>query len=144
MAQREAPAPPRRENAFAEPRNGAMTRETFMMLHGIWRQIVAGHVIVPCTLVTVSNLITLKPKMHEEGAAAYGDFMTFAGMADASTTAAVTANVATASGKALATVKVYKDGGATQAGNGDILANRLYLFIYNSSLDGGAGGLVLK
>lgn len=143
MPQREPPSPPRRQTPFIDPRSGELTTHGLQMLDELWRQIAAGHVIIPCQATTAANVITLAPKMHEEGARAYGDHMTFAAVADATTTGAVTAMVASPS-RTLSTIKVYKDGGSTQAGNNDIILNRLYLFIYNSALDSAAGGFVLK
>lgn len=144
MADTKAPNPPRLDQNVIDPRTGGFTQQGYMMMQGIWRQIAAGFVIVPCTASTTANLITLTPKLHEEGAAAYGDYMTFAFVADASVSGVTTAKVQTRAAKALATIKVYASGGSAQATTGDIVATRLYLAIYNSALDGGAGGLVIK
>jgi hypothetical protein len=143
MAQNEAPSAPQREFQFVDLQTGRLTQYGVSILDEYWRQIAAGFTTVPCVSSTAANLITLKPRLHEEGSRTYGAGMTFTAIADASTTGPVTALVKSGT-KALSTVKVYKDGGATQAGNGDIVAGRLYQFIYEPSLDTGAGGLVLK
>lgn len=145
MPQIEAPSPPRQDDIFVDVKTGRLTPRGMAIVDEIWRQIAAGHVNIPCTITSAANVYTLVPRMHEEGARAYGNHMVFVGPADAGSTAAVTAKVQSASGtKILSTVKVYINGGSTQAGNLDITAGRLYLWIYSSALDAGAGGLVLK
>lgn len=147
MPQIEAPAPPRGNDQFVD-RNGLLTERGRGVLDGLWRQLVAGHVNIPVAITNSGNVFTLVPKMHEEGAQAYGNYMVFVGVASAGSTGAVTAKLQTRSGanggKVLSTIKVYKDGGSTQAGNLDIVSGRLYLWIYRSDLDSGVGGFVLK
>lgn len=138
MALGQAPSSPQLFGALVG-RDGRLTQEGLLMLEGIWRQVVAGFVIVPCQCVSTGNALELTPIMHREGEATYANHMPFSAVADATTAGSVTASVG-----ALPVVKVYKDGGSTQAGAGDIVSGRLYLFIYNSALDGGNGGLVLK
>lgn len=118
--------------------DGDLAESAEVTLEDLWRKVVAGHVNVP-VVITGTNVLTLTALRHEEGTRDLDDYMVFIGVAEMDSTGAVTAIV----GENPA-IKVYKDGGATQAGSGDVLANRLYLFIYNSALDGGAGGLVLK
>jgi len=142
MAQGEAPNIPRGNTQFVD-KDGMLTPEGLLLLEQYWRQIAAGFVTVPC-VASGANLITLTPTLHREGARTYADHMVFAAVAAATSTDAVTAKVADAAGNALATLKVYVDGGATQAGTGDVVADRLYFFVYAAALDGGAGGLVLK
>ena len=138
MASKKPPSSPQLFGSLVD-REGRLTTEGLLFMEGIWRQIVAGYVIVPCNVASASNVLTLTPTLNKEGAATYGDHMTFSGVADATSTGSVTARVGE-----LPTLKVYKDGGSTQAGSGDIVSGRLYLFIYNSALDSGNGGLVLK
>jgi hypothetical protein len=52
-------------------------------------------------------------------------------------TGACTLNVNTIGAK-----KIFKDQ-ATQAGSGDLVANQIYLMIYDTALDGGAGGFLV-
>lgn len=144
MAQPRAPTAPRNELRFVD-RNGILTPEGFSILNQMWRQIVAGHVIIPVDITFSSNLYTLVPKLHEEGAQNYGDHMAFFGKAPAASTGSVTAKVQSASGlKVLPTLKVYKTNGTAQAGNTDIPINTYWLWIYVAALDGGNGGFVLK
>lgn len=137
MALDRAPANPRMPGAFVN-RDGTLSRDGLSVLDETWRQVVAGFVTVPCQASTSSNAITLTPVLHREGGATYADHMVFAFVADATTSGAVTAGIGT-----LAKKKVYRNGGATQAGSGDIIANRTYLVVYNAALDTAAGGLVL-
>jgi len=144
MAQPKAPTAPRNDSLFVD-RQGRLSEEGYSILNQLWKQVAAGHVIVPVDISFAANVYTLVPKLHEEGAQAYGDHMAFFGMAPAASTGSVTAKVQTASGqKILGTIKVYKTNGTAQAGNTDIALDAYYLWIYASALDGGAGGFVLK
>lgn len=132
----------RHETAFIDPRSGRLSDHGKMFLEQMWRQLSAGFPIVPVT-ITGTNDLTLTPTLGGEGAASYGNYMAWVGVAANTSTGAVTGHVASDS-KTLATVKIYKTAGAAQAGAGDLVAGSLYLFIYNSALDTSAGGLVLK
>lgn len=136
MAQEQAPNSPRLPVKFTTV-GGSLSAEGLEVLEQMWRQIVAGFVVVPCE-ASGTNALALTPVMHEEGARTVADHMAFAFVAAATSTAAVTAAVGD-----LPALKVYKDGGETQAGQDDIVADRLYLAIYNAALDSGNGGLVL-
>jgi hypothetical protein len=144
MAQNQAPSRARENLPFVDPRTGNLSSSGALFLEELWRQVVAGFVTVPCVVTNVGNFYTLKTRLHKEGATSYGDHMIFSGVASAGSTGDVTACVSDAEGNALETVKVFKDGGSTLAGNADIVSGRLYLWCYLASLDGGAGGLVLK
>lgn len=120
------------------------SQDAAIVFEELWRQVVGGFVVVPTVITNTSNFYTLKARLHREGARSYGDGMIWSGVASANSTGDVTACVSTAEGEALPTVKVYKDGGSTQATAGDIVANRFYLWCYVGALDGGNGGLVLK
>jgi hypothetical protein len=99
--------------------------------------------IIPCSASTTSNFITLQPNENAPLLEGYrfGDIYLF--VADASSTGSVTATVVPKSGT-LATLKVYINGGASQAGNGDITAGRVYMGVYVYSLDSNAGGIVIR
>lgn len=144
MAQNEAPTRPRQGLQLVEAGTGRITQEGLLLLEPLWRQVVAGFVIVPVQITqTDVNELQMAPLLHQEGAEAYGTGMAFWGMAVAGCTGAVTARVQSRA-KALPAKKVYVADGATQAGAGDIAANRCYLFMYHGDLDGGGGGFVLK
>lgn len=122
--------------------DGNPTRLFGIAYEELWRQVVAGFVIVPCIASTAANLITLTPRLHQEGAASFGTMMTFGFVADATTSGSVTAAITSDTGS-IGPLKVYKDVGTLQAGSGDIKSGGLYFVVYNAALDSGAGGLVL-
>ena len=105
--------------------------------------------IIPCSCVSSSNFLTLTPNGHgdEDGEGPliegyrFGDIYLF--VADASSTASVTATVVPKTGT-LATLKVYIASGATQAGNGNITSGNVYLGVYAYNLDSNAGGIVIR
>lgn len=92
---------------------------------------------------TGTDLITLTPIEPTPLIEGYRDYDFFIAVALNTSAGAVTATVVPSFGT-LATLKVYINGGSTQAGVGDIVAGRLYVFIYADHLDGSAGGLVAK
>lgn len=141
MPQTSAPSQPKEQFKFINLDTGRLTDYGVKTLEAIWNQIAAGPGIISCNAVTTGNVIALTPRMHREGARAYGQHFVWAFTADATTSAAVTAFV-TDGTDALATIKVYITNGASQAGLNDITATRSYLFLYNSAFDGGAGGFV--
>ena len=141
MAQTTAPSPFQVTWPFVDSNTFGLTEEGFNHLYELWRQVVAGFVNVPCNITQASiNVIQLDPVLNIEGANAYGNGMIFSGKIVTTTTGAVTGRV----GKKLSTVKFFKNNGLTQAGIGDLIAGGLYLFIYEKSLNAGAGGLVIK
>jgi hypothetical protein len=144
MAVDRAPVRPNRSlSQFIDPRTGNLSDTGLQLLESMWRQIAAGQVVVPVEITQDSaNILVMTPELHEEGAASYGNGMSWFGKAVVASTGSVTAYVTTPSGRALPAVKVYKSNGAAQAGAGDIALNGLYLFVYHADLDGGAGGLV--
>jgi hypothetical protein len=103
----------------------------------------AGNRIIPCN-ASGTNDITLTVLNASPQLPGYRDFEVFAFVAANNSTGSVTGHVVTAQGIALATIKFYKTNGAAQAGAGDVVANSLYLGVFNDALDGGNGGLVLK
>lgn len=145
MSQNVSPNRPQDKYQFVSLDTGKLTQYGLQTLEQMWNQLGATFGIVPCTAVTTSNVIALTPRLNAEGGRDYGNHMAFSFVADATTSASVTAFVnGIDASKPLATIKVYISGGATQAGNNDIIANRLYLFLYNSALDSSNGGFVVK
>jgi hypothetical protein len=138
MAQKESPDVPRSDIQITDPRTGRLTNAGVHFLDQIWRQVCAGFVSVPC-VATGTDAITLTPSMHKEGGNVYADHEIYTAVAAATSTAAVTARVGT-----LAFIKVYINGGSAQAGVGDIVLGRFYLFCYVQALDAGNGGFVIK
>lgn len=143
MAQVQAPDVFRQGNQIVDPRTGMPTSAFADYLNQLWNQLAAGLPPVPCLVEISANLITLTPKLHENGGQAYLDNLIFMDRANGGSTAAVTARVKSPTGY-LATVNVYLANGVTQAGNLDVAANAFYFFCFVQALNGGAGGLILK
>ncbi len=142
MAQTEAPSQPQRDFQFVDD-VGRLTQYGISFLTSLWRQVNDGRTIIPCAAGMAANVITLTPDLSDEGASTYADCLTFAALMLSTSTGNVTAKVASGT-KTLDTVKVLKSDGAAQAAAGDVVSGNLYLFVYHSSLDGGAGAFVLK
>ena len=98
---------------------------------------------IPCNASTASNLITLTLLPSQPQVNQYADFDQYGFIADVTSTGSVTAKVVTAQGT-LATLNVYKTNGAAQAGTGDVVSGSQYFLAYVDSLNGGAGGFVLR
>lgn len=129
-------------SAFVDLETGALSTHGLLLLSE-WRDFLVGiNRIIPCN-ASGTNVITLTPLTAAPLIEKYVDHETYRFVALNSTTNSVTATVVPRKGT-LSTLKVYIDGGSTQAGNGDITAGRLYDAIYNSALDTAAGGFVLK
>lgn len=143
MALPQAPSSPRQEFEFVSRDTFGLTQYGLTFLEDLWRQIAAGFVIVPCGASMASNVITLTPLLHDEGARSYATGMTFQFKAPATSSGTVTA-LLSGSDRDLTTVKVYASPGTTQANSGDIVSGGIYLLIYDETLDSGNGGFVLK
>lgn len=137
MARDQSPIGPI-ESVQPVDKDGRFTKAGLEVLRQLWRQVVAGFVIVPC-VASGKNTITLTPRLHKEGAESLGDGMTFA-FAAAQTS---DGNVSIVLGD-LGTYNAYKSNGATRAAAGDTVAASIYLAVYWSALNAGAGGFVLK
>lgn len=131
------------KQAIIDPRTGLPTPYFLTFMAKLRAVGLGANRIIPCN-ATGTNVITLTPLYPVapliEG---YRDFDRFTFVAANTSTGSITATVVPERG-ALATLKVYKDGGSTQAGSGDVVAGRIYDAVFNDALDGGAGGLVLK
>lgn len=143
MPQNVAPGQPKEAFKWINLDTGKPTPYAIQMLEQIWNQIAAGPGIISCDAVTTLNVISLRPRMHREGARTYGQHFVWAFTADVTTTGSVTAFL-TDGADPLDTIKVYKTNGAAQAGNNDIIIGSTYLLVYDTALDGNNGGLVLK
>lgn len=108
-----------------------------------WRDFISGMSrVFPCT-ATGTNVISLTPVTTSPVPDDYHNFDIFAAKAVNTSSGAVTGTVVPRKGS-LATLKVYKSNGATQAGVGDIVSGSVYLFVFADHLDSGAGGLIAK
>ena len=138
MAQDKAPNRLRRDEPLVDPRTGLLTTVGFSVIDQLWRQVAAGFVTVPCT-ATGTNAIVLTPTLHKEGGLVLGNHMGFSFEAVATSSGLVTVKLADQ-----IALKAYITNGATQANTGDVVDGSLYLALYLSTLDGGAGGFVIK
>lgn len=138
MAQTTAPNHPHGRAGFVNPETGALTQYGLSFLQQLWRQVAPGFTVIPCT-ASGTDQITLTPDLHEEGAETYANGLIFVAAAAATSTAAVTARAGE-----LDYLPVYIGDGASQAGAGDVVLNRVLLWVYHSTLNGGNGGFVLK
>lgn len=131
-------------------KDGTLTNPGMNLLQQIWGQIVNTNQMTPCTVESSSNLYALTTFSAPVAANVlkYSDYAIFSFVADATSTGDVTVAimVPAADGTyiSLGTKNVYKDGGASVASTGDVVEDSLYMLIYNSALDSGNGGFVLK
>lgn len=132
---------PQQRNQFVDD-TGLLTNNGWQTLQGMFGFINGTNRTVPCN-ASGTNIITLTMLDVSPLVQGYYDFDTYRAVAANTTTGTVTALVATPQGN-LGTIKVFKSNGATQATTGDIVSGLLYDFTYVDSLDGGAGGFVLR
>ena len=128
--------------------SGQATPEALLQHNNLRNYVQGGGRIFAC-VAAGTNLITLTPNGHgaEDGISplledyVFGDGFLF--WAAATSTGSVTATVVPKTGT-LATLKVYKSNGATQAAANDVVLNSVYFLFYAPHLNANAGGLVLK
>jgi len=135
--------PPNANVPAVDPRSGLYTMDELLRQQKVRNYVVGGGRIIPCSCVSLANVLTLTPNDASPLLEGYrfGDMYLF--VADVGSTGAVTGTVVPATGS-LATLKFYIDGGASQAGNGDITAGNVYLGVYVYSLDANAGGIAIR
>lgn len=122
---------------------GLLTNNGWQTLQGMFGFINGTNRIIPCN-ASGTNVITLTMLDTSPLVQGYYDFDTYRAVAANTTTGSVTALVTTSQDNSLATIKVFKANGASQAGAGDITSGLLYDFTYVGSLDSGNGGFVLR
>jgi len=127
---------------IVDPRTGLPTIDFLAQLQQVREYVNGTSRIIPCS-ASGTNLITLTPNDAAPLIERYNDFDGFAFVAAESSTGAVTATVVPKKGT-LGALKVYVANGSAQAGNADITAGLFYIAFFVDSLDGGAGGFVLK
>lgn len=133
---------------FIDPKSGSPTIEALQQQDSVRNYVNGGGRLFAC-VASGTNVITLTPNGHgdEDGVSPllegyrFGD--AFLLWAANTSTGSVTATVVPKSGT-LATLKVYIDNGASQAGAGHISQNLVYSFIYAPHLDSNAGGFVVS
>ncbi len=112
------------------------TAPTMSELDGTFNA-VAALGIVPCT-ASGTNIITLTPNANTPTISAYANYLQFSFVVVNTTTGAVTLKVGS-----LAALNVYLPDGTTQAANGTLQINFLYVVAFNSALNSGGGGFVI-
>lgn len=132
---------PAQRSQFVDDGN-ILTNNGWQVLAGMFNFINGTNRIIPCNAAG-TNAITLTMLAVAPLVQGYFDFDTYRVVAAATSTGLVTASVVMPQG-ALATIKVFKTNGSAQATTGDITIGLLYDFTYVDSLDGGAGGFVLR
>ena len=133
---------PNSQVPIVDPETGLLTQHGLLLFSQWHASMVGMGRLIPCE-ATGTNVLTLTPHTASPLLEKYvfGDVFVF--IAANTSTGAVTGTVVPKTG-ALATLKVYITGGATQAGSGDVTANRVYMLLYAAHLDSNVGGLVLK
>ena len=99
---------------------------------------VASLSAIPCTAAS-NNAISLTGLANSPTLTSYSRYVMFRFIAAATSTGLVTINY-----QGIGALNVYKADGATQVGANDILVGQLYLAIYDSALNAGAGGFYLE
>lgn len=130
------------EVPVVDPETGKLTEYGVQVFNQWYNYINGSNRIIPCN-ASGQNVITLTPLTASPVIDKYNDYEVFSFVAVDTSTGSVTATVVPRKGT-LATLKVYKSNGASQAGSSDVASGSLYLAIYNDALDGGTGGFVLK
>lgn len=127
---------------IVDPNTGLPTTYLLRLFQALRDDTLGAARLIPCS-ASGTNVLTLTPNEVSPLLQGYRDYDGFIFVAVNDSTGAVTATVAPKIGT-LATLKVYIDDGATQAGSGDVVADCLYIAFFADHLDSGAGGLVLK
>ncbi len=122
---------------------GILTKTGQQFAQQIWAFNAGMSRLIPCNCTNVGNVYTWTQLGVGPHIAQYASFDQFGFVASATSGGSVTANVTTNEG-ALATLKVYITNGSSQAGANDIVVNLHYWATFVDSLDGGAGGFVIR
>lgn len=128
--------------AIVDIKTGCLTEHGLQLLSQMHGFIVGMNRITPCN-ASGTNVITLTPLDASPLIDKYSDYEVFSFVAANSTTGDMTMTVVPRDG-ALATLKGYKTNGSAQVSTGDIVAGSHYTATYVDSLDGGAGGFVIR
>lgn len=132
---------------IVDPQTGALNSAGINVLTDLLDYIQGSSRLIPCE-ETGTNVLALTQLSVSPLISYYNDYDGFQFVAAATSTGLVTANVTVVQGQVvqgtLATLKVFKNNGATQATTGDVVLGSFYILFYVNSLDGGAGGFALK
>lgn len=125
-----------------DPQTGCLTEHGIQLFNQYYNSINGMNRLTPCNAAG-QNAITLTPLDASPLIDKYTDFEGYSFIAVNTTTGNVTMTVTPRDGT-LATVKAYKTNGGAQATTNDIVGGSFYIAFYVDSMDGGAGGFVIK
>jgi hypothetical protein len=132
---------------FVDTQTGFLSVNGLGILTDIINYINGTSRVIPCE-ETGTNVLALTMQSVSPLINKYNDYDVYQFVAAATSTGLVTANVTVVQGQVtqgtLATLKVFKTNGSTQATVGDVVLGSFYLLIHVDSLDSGVGGFVLK
>ena len=132
---------------IVDPETGNLTSNGINVLSDMLNYYIGSSRVIPCeetgTNVLALTQLSISPLIKQ-----YNDYDIYQFVAAATSTGLVTANVTLVSGAVtqgtLATLKVFKTNGATQATVGDVVSGSQYELTYVDSLNGGLGGFVIR
>jgi hypothetical protein len=132
---------------IVEPSTGVPNATGLSVLTDLLNYIQGSSRLIPCE-ETGTNVLALTQLSISPLISQYNDYDVFQFVAAATSSGLVTANVTLVQGQViqgtLATLKVFKSNGATQATTGDVVLGSQYMLTYVDSLNGGLGGFVLR
>lgn len=123
-------------------KTGCLTEHGLGILSAFYNFVVGMNRVTPCN-ASGTNVITLTPLDSSPLIKKYVDYEIYSFVAANTSTGDVTMTVAPRDGT-LSTLKAYKTNGSAQATTGDVVSGLHYEATYVDSLDGGAGGFVLR
>ena len=132
---------------IVDPETGNLTSNGINVLSDMLNYYIGSSRVIPCeetgTNVLALTQLSISPLIKQ-----YNDYDIYQFVAAATSTGLITANVTLVSGAVtqgtLATLKVFKTNGATQATVGDVVLGSQYELTFVNSLNGGLGGFVLR
>jgi len=132
---------------IVDPETGNLTSNGINVLSDMLNYYIGSSRVIPCeetgTNVLALTQLSISPLIKQ-----YNDYDIYQFVAAATSTGLITANVTLVSGAVtqgtLATLKVFKTNGATQATVGDVVSGSQYELTYVNSLNGGLGGFVIR
>ena len=132
---------------IVDPDTGNLTSNGINVISDMLNYYIGSSRVIPCeetgTNVLALTQLSISPLIKQ-----YNDYDIYQFVAAATSTGLVTANVTLVSGAVtqgtLATLKVFKTNGATQATVGDVVLGSQYELTYVDSLNGGLGGFVIR
>ena len=135
--------PPNTRITWVEKSSQFLTSTAFSIMQAMYKTTNGLTPTIACTCVSTANLCTLTPFPISPQFKNYYSYMSFAFVADRTSTGLLTATLVPTTGST-PTLKIMKADGASQATTGDIVINLFYILYYVDTLDSGNGAFVLK